>query len=336
MKNNMRQGFKASFLFLIILTTSCSMSDDVSSSPDGSAASPWEIDSAEELYAVRGDVEGYDDWSLDDNYKLTADIDLSDYDWDPIGSSGDSFTGSLNGDGHTISNLSVSKTSSALGLFGSISPEGYVEDLTIEGSVSGRSNIGLLAGVSEGTISDCAVSGYVTASYYNGGGLVGSNYGDITDSYASVEVVVSGTEGIDYEAYVGGLVGYSEGSLTGSYATGSVTGEGNYVGGLVGYLKGSVYDCYATGNVAGSSDYVGGLLGYSDGGTITSSFAMGEVSSEDSSASYVKAFVSLAENSSTFSFCYYNAELAMCRDNYATDTNYTTISEFEEKISSDL
>jgi filamentous hemagglutinin family protein len=172
------------------------------------------------------------------NYDLTSDIDLSSTpNWTPIGTSGTPFTGTFDGLGHTISNLTTS-TSGQIGLFGAIGTGGVVENLGITGSsqsISGQ--IGLLAGSNNGTITNTystdgswlvgSNSGTVTNSYsIGGGGLVGSNSGTITESYSD-GIVGSGGGSI-----VGGLVDSNSGSITNTYATGIVTTGGSYSGGL--------------------------------------------------------------------------------------------------------
>jgi filamentous hemagglutinin family protein len=104
------------------------------------------------------------------------------------------------------------------------------------------------------------------------GGLVGDNYGTVSNSYATGKVTGSD--------YVGGLVGYSYGSISNSYATGSVTGTGDNVGGLAGLLHhlGTISNSYAEGSVTGTGDNVGGLVGSNwSGGTIRNSYATGRV-----------------------------------------------------------
>ncbi len=181
--------------------------------------------------------------------------------WEPIGSYNAAFNAIFEGNGHTITGLAISRNQNTIGMFG------------FTGANAKIRNIGL-----NNNLIDCTrVSG---TNYI--GGLVGSNDGNITASYATGSV--SGGDGIDY---VGGLVGYQNiGSITASYATGSVSGgDGiDYVGGLVGRQNiGSITASYATGSVDGGdgTDYVGGLVGYQNTGSITASYATGSVSGGD-------------------------------------------------------
>jgi len=189
----------------------------------------------------------------------------------PIGKSGTPFTGSFDGLGHTISQLTINRpTSDEVGLFGKTSAGSVVQNVgLVGGSVIARGYVGGLAGSNGGLISNSYATGSVVGRY-DLGGLVGINLATISNSYATGSV--TGTGG-----YVGGLVGYNDNSssITNSYATASVVG--NYVlGGLAGGNSGSIINSYATGSVTGTADSVGGLVG-ANFSTITNSYATGIV-----------------------------------------------------------
>lgn len=166
------------------------------------------------------------------------------------------FTGTLHGDGHTISNLFIDRgDEDYMGLFG------YIEGATIQNvhlidaNISGNFDVGSLAGQSDrnSSISYCSATGEVTSENERVGGLVGYNYGAINNSYATCDVVGGGSTD------TGGLVGWNYGTIDNCYATGSVSGN-DYVGGLVGDNTGTVNRCYSAGEVDG--DYsLGGLIG---------------------------------------------------------------------------
>ena len=208
----------------------------------------------------------------DINITLTADIDLTGKDWTPIGTSfHNSYTGTFDGGGHTITGLTVTTNDEGVGLFGYLGKAGTVKNVVMEG-VQITSNqiyggkIGGVAGYSDGTIENCSVSGSVSGTVYVGG-VVGAQWeGSITGCSSSA--TVKGT------VYVGGVAGQTNSSatLTACYATGNVTLEiapkKNIAGGsLVGMNAGSsLLACYATGNVTstGSSTgqvHIGGFLG---------------------------------------------------------------------------
>lgn len=221
---------------------------------------------------------------------LMEDIDLSGYSsgtgWNPIGTSGSSFTGIFDGNGHTISNLTINdSTNDYKGLFGYTSGA-EIKNLTLEAvSVNGHLFIGALAGYNAGgTVSNCSASGAVTGNYRYVGGLVGQKSGGtVKDSHASVNVSSNSIS-------AGGLIGHlgdSPASITNCYATGSVQGSSS-VGGLVGYAGNStITNCYATGNVIidsvymSNNAYAGGLVGnasLSSAALIEKCYALGDVS----------------------------------------------------------
>jgi filamentous hemagglutinin family protein len=256
---------------------------------------------------------------LSGNYVLGADIAASgtstwnsNSGFSPIGDITTYFTGTFDGLGHTVSGLTINRTSTDLvGLFGLTGTAAVIKNVGLtSGSIIGRYYVGSLAGFSMGTISNSYATGTVSGSTYLGGlvgaletgtisssyatgavsgtvasatvgGLVGQqNSGTITGSYASG--AVSGT------LYAGGLVGNAQGTITSSYATGAVSGSATYAGGLVGALftPGSISSSYATGAVTGTGARNGGLAGLNSG-TISSSYATGTVSSSQWSGGLV-------------------------------------------------
>lgn len=270
---------------------------------------PFLIASADELDRLRD--------HLDMHFELVADVDLTAYSagegWEPIGTSTNPFTGTMEGNGFSVLGLTINREDAThQGLFGYILEASLkdviLRDVDIEagwsetGSLVGRNsgstisgcqafgtvagtptiangNIGGLVGRNEGgTITDCSTS--VTVMGDNGvGGLVGYNDTDslIQDSYAEGEVVG--------DINVGGLVGTNRGFLLDSYATAEVdwydgpnTHSGNNIGGLVGenQTSGRIGRCFASGAVSGVQS-VGGLVGVTLGQSIFESFATGEV-----------------------------------------------------------
>ena len=208
----------------------------------------------------------------DINITLTADIDLTGKDWTPIGTDYDnSYTGTFDGGGHTITGLTVTTNDEYVGLFGYLNRAGTVKNVVMEGvqitsnQIYGGS-IGGVVGYSWGTIENCSVSGSVSGTVYVGGVVGAQIGGSITgcSSSATVKGMVD----------VGGVAGQtnSNATLTACYATGNVIIEmdpkKNIAGGsLVGMNAGSsLLACYATGNVTstGSSTgymHIGGFLG---------------------------------------------------------------------------
>ena len=208
----------------------------------------------------------------DINITLDTDIDLTGKDWTPIGTDYDnSYKGTFDGGGHTITGLTFTTNDEYAGLFGYLNRAGTVKNVVMEGvqitsnQIYGGS-IGGVAGYSWGTIENCSVSGSVSGTVYVGGVVGAQIDGSITGCSSSA--TVKGT--ID----VGGVAGQTNSSatLTACYATGNVIIEinpkKNIAGGsLVGMNAGiSLLACYATGNVTstGSSTgkvHIGGFLG---------------------------------------------------------------------------
>ncbi|WP_411883170.1 YDG domain-containing protein [Polaromonas sp. YR568] len=150
----------------------------------------------------------------------------------PVGNGTAAFTGSLDGQSHSISDLNINRPGTDyVGLFGRTGSTSVISNLGLAGgSVSGGNHVGALAGENGGSISNSYASAAV-AGAGRVGGLAGDNLGSIADSYASGAVSATG-------AYAGGLVGYNDtGSINGSYAGGSVSGGSN-AGGLVGFNSG--------------------------------------------------------------------------------------------------
>ena len=208
----------------------------------------------------------------DINITLTADIDLTGKNWTPIGTDYDnSYKGTFDGGGHTITGLTFTTNDEYAGLFGWLNRAGTVKNVVMEGvqitsnQIYGGS-IGGVVGYGWGTIENCSVSGSVSGTVYVGGVVGVQIGGSITGCSSSA--TVKGT--VD----VGGVAGQTNSSatLTACYATGNVIIEmdpkKNIAGGsLVGMNAGSsLLACYATGNVTstGSSTgymHIGGFLG---------------------------------------------------------------------------
>ena len=208
----------------------------------------------------------------DINITLDTNIDLTGKDWTPIGTDYDnSYKGTFDGGGHTITGLTFTTNDEFAGLFGWLNRTGTVKNVVMEGvqitsnQIYGGS-IGGVVGYSWGTIENCSVSGSVSGTVYVGGVVGAQIGGSITGCSSSA--TVKGT--VD----VGGVAGQTNSSatLTACYATGNVTIEINPAkniagGSLVGMNAGrSLLACYATGNVTstGSSTgkvHIGGFLG---------------------------------------------------------------------------
>ena len=219
----------------------------------------------------------------DINITLDTDIDLTGKDWTPIGTDYDnSYKGTFDGGGHTITGLTFTTNDEYAGLFGYLNRAGTVKNVVMEGvqitsnQIYGGS-IGGVAGYSWGTIENCSVSGSV-----------------------------SGT------VYVGGVVGAQiDGSITGCSSSATVKGTTD-VGGVAGQTNSSatLTACYATGNVIIEIDPVrniagGGLVGFNGGNGLWACYATGNVTSTGSSTGNVHIFGFLGDNFTTVTACYW-------------------------------
>jgi len=221
----------------------------------------------------------------DINITLDTDIDLTGKDWTPIGTSfHNSYTGTFDGGGHTITGLTVTTNDQYAGLFGylgNFGKFGTVKNVVMDGiQITCNHRLGYaggVAGYSRGTIENCSVSGSV-----------------------------SGT------VSVGGVVGAQrDGSITGCSSSATVKGTLN-VGGVAGQtiFGATLTACYATGNVIIEIDRTqnisgGGLVGFNDGISLLSCYATGNVTSTGSSTGYVHIGGFLGDNYTYLTVCYW-------------------------------
>ncbi len=202
------------------------------------------------------------------------------------------FSGHYDGNGYSISNLSVLRPDERyIGLFGYNTTSSVLTDIMlINSSIDGYEYVGGVLGQNSGTINDCYYSGTIQGDRYTGG-LTGHNSGNIAHSHTSGDInatnYTGGLVGFHYRGYIrycysnmavsgdehiGGLVGSivsSSSEVTNCYATGSVTGE-QYIGGFTGGNAGPINTCYSTGYVSGTSN-TGAFVGYNSY-TIRNSF----------------------------------------------------------------
>ena len=248
------------------------------------------VSTAEQLIAWAEEVRN-GNYSLD--CTLAADITLTG-NWTPVGTtSANSYTGTFDGNNHTIRGLTVKGSDEYAGLFGYIGKDGTVKNVKLADvkitSDYQYAYVGGVAGNNDGAIENCSVSGSVSgnSTYNSVGGVVGYQWGgSITGCSSSATVQGTGS--------VGGVVGQTNygATLTACYSTDNVTLESNgsdnyYAGGVVGSNGASctLTACYATGRVTGSGSgtiYVGGVTGDNASGTLTACYhAKGTVSGPD-------------------------------------------------------
>jgi The GLUG motif. len=245
--------------------------------------------------------------------------------WTPIGNYDNPYTGTFDGNGFTITGLTIESTNDYIGLFGYVGSDGIVQNVYLEGgSIKGGFYVGSMVGGNYGTVTNCYNTGDVEGSYNSVGGVVGGNYGIVTNCYNTGDVEGSCNS-------VGGVVGDNYGKVSGCHNTGKVTGSG-YIGGVVGYNHGGVVsNCYNAGVVIGSG-YVGGVAGWNErivsncyntgdvegnidvGGVVGDNYDSGEVSNCYNASDVIRhswdAVGGVAgDNDGTVSNCYYNKSI---------------------------
>jgi parallel beta-helix repeat protein len=246
----------------------------------GGPNDPYLIYTAEHLNTIGTEP---NDW--DKHFMLMDDIDLSGYSYDnaliapdidpyDLSFNGISFTGSLDGNGHTISNLTITG-GSYLGLFGHLESGAEVKNLRLLNiNITGSEYVGGLVGFSKGTIATSYVTGTVNGDK-RVGGLTGRNWRTITQSCNAATVTGNND--------IGGLAAANYGRITDSYNTGSIAANID-AGGLVGENYGNIATSYSTGPVTGPTR-VGGLVGYNwEDASVSASFWNLETSGQATSA----------------------------------------------------
>ena len=192
----------------------------------------------------------------------------------PIGAGSNWFETTFEGNGHTISNLFVDRSSTnKVGLFGLAGVSSAISRVgLLDIRVTGARDVGGLAGLSDSDITGSYATGQVAGAAWVGGLIGRNNTGKIHASYTTGRVIGG--------FHAGGLVGLNNGGIYTSYATGRVSGTSG-IGGLVGRMgeNGDITASYATGHVSGNN-HAGGLVGsLAGGGMIRASYATGRVSS---------------------------------------------------------
>ena len=215
-------------------------------------ATSFTISTAAELAGLAYLVNNGTDTFSGDALTLANNLTVNKHEWTPIGAASRPFSGTFNGSGKAISGLYIDESGSDYqGLFGYIDG-GAVKNLTVSGSVRGRTFVGGIVGRAlNATIESCANSGTVSGA---------GNTGGIAGFLAATELnncLNSGTVSASASS-VGGIAGRNEGSVENCYNRGSVAGL--YGGGITGYNYGGTQNCYNAGTVTGSSS--GGVAGY--------------------------------------------------------------------------
>ena len=266
---------------------------------------------------------------------LTAEIDLNGFDWTPIGSSAKKFSGSFDGAGYAIKNLTINYQTAKsgerlyLGLFGyaegTKDNRAAIKNLTVQGSVNAGSEFSVYSGNVAGVVacgSYVDVSGVISrvnvtvdakvGSACGVGGLAGVLINSTATNCGSGGNVsgVKNLGGLCYEFYAG--------TMTGCYNTGAVSGSGTCVGGIMGYAKqAAIKDVYNTGAVSTTKNLVGGLVGEMEKSSLTNGYSTGKITVSESGGSSVGAAVGWADTLSNVYYLEGTSEKGVGRDGTA-------------------
>ena len=323
---------------------------------DGSEGNPYLISSPEKLAAFRDIVNGSNGGEGNSSAcaKLMDNINLGgpENPWTPIGpNSRDSYSGTFDGQGHTISDLycTVSGVSGSLtvaGLFHTVGAGGTVQNLNVEGSVSasgGSIIAGGICGSNSGTITGCTFHGSVSgsdASAVTVGGVCGTNDGAVENCWNAGKVTVGNATSLK----AGGVCGMNQGTVENCWNDGSVTAKDGVAsltaGGVCGMNQGTVENCWNDGSVTAkdgvASLTAGGVCGQNYR-TVENCLNTGAVTTSGSSTynyaggvcGYNQSFVN--ENSGIVENCLNTGEVTatgsasyaggVCGSNYGTVTH---------------
>ena len=247
----------------------------------GTAANPYKIQNVNDLKKLAENVKNGTDYE-GKYFKQTADIDLEDKEWTPIGTKvytgefGQSetrhFKGTFDGDGHQIANLTITGRNEYVGLFGYVR-NATIQNCNVAGEVSGYNFAGGIVGAVDGktnNILNCSFQGNVTGNMYVGG-IVGQvqNQCEVSSCYA-IGTVHGGND------KVGGIAGEGRGAIKNCYVLADVSASGKFVGGIAGDASSvTIENCYYSGEVSARGS-AGGIVGNVWGGTIQNCVSLAE------------------------------------------------------------
>lgn len=295
-------------LFLLILLTANTVFAQTATPPSGTGTigDPYQIATLNNLYWVTQNSVHWNKYFIQ-----TTNIDASTTNtwnagagFNQIGNSSTRFTGSYDGQGHTISNLYISRAgTNYIGLFGWVNPPAVIKQLgvlnaSIVGGVGTGCLIGYISGGGSVTVQKCYSSGAATGTYACGGLIGVADIGTISLSYSTATANIS--SGV---SECGGFIGENRAAISNCYATGNVsstpsfTGGGGFAGANYG---GSITNCFSTGTITGAGTK-GGLVGtVALAGTAPNSFWDTQSSSQATSAQGTGRTTAQMKTSSTF------------------------------------
>ena len=254
---------------------------------DGTQDKPFQIETAAQLAHFAKTVNEGEAY-LHKYIVLTADIDLANKEWTPIGNYSNPFKGNFNGDNHTVTGMQISGELDRVGLFGEcikFNVNSAIKNITVKDSViCGINFVGAIAGYAEEiNIENCRSIGNTINGKTDVGGICGK------------------------------IGGYSGGKVSQCYNSSKVTGRGR-VGGIAGMMGGIAENCLNTGEITiidkAYQSACGGIFGIFDDTTasasITACVNLGKVSGGESFGGIVGSTDS--KSTGHISNCYYNMD----------------------------
>ncbi len=269
----------------------------------GTSGNPYRISTCAQLQEINNDLDAY--------YVLVSNINCNGYSFTHLGTyGGTTFTGSLDGRNHRITNLNPDD----YGLFGAIGSGAIVKNITLTGSLTG-SWVGSFAAYAAGAaLTNLHSSMTVTSTGSYSGGLVGEITGPTTLSESSFTGTLN--TGPSYNGGLVGRVSNPTSTVFNSYTAATINGAGPYMGGIVGALfDGNVSEVYSNSAIeAGGNSYVGGISGATQK-TVANSFS---TSTFTNTGTYYGGVIG-SNNSGTYSNNYYDRYLANTANCYGAN-----------------
>lgn len=260
----------------------------------GTSDSPYIIDNVDKFNKIADATYAY--------YTITQDMDFTGVTFTPIST----FSGTLDGNGKTVSNLTFTVTNNSGGIF--TENNGTIKNLTVDGATitkqnkfNGASNgLAVIAGINSKTINNCIVKNSNIQVQITDEGNVGlitgfnKGTGSVTECLVEGASSISTLTGTNYKSCIGGLIGKSLGNVKYSFVVScnisydNTTTTGANIGGLIGQLNTSIEGCYAKTviNINTSESTIGGLLGayYITGtSTLNGCYAVGSITLSENS-----------------------------------------------------
>ncbi|MCL2155221.1 MAG: hypothetical protein FWH53_06115 [Leptospirales bacterium] len=237
--------------------------------PDGTATKPFRIYNETDLRDVGKAAAPKGDWTLSASYRLMRNITLTGT-WTPIGGQSTQYTGTFDGNGKTIADLTITgTTANYLGLFGHTDTGSEVMNLALVDvniSVTDSNNVGGIAGYNRGTIQNCYVTGSVSSTTTSStastpvGGIAGNNTGSVKNCYTIITVTGrANVAGIAGTNQTGGTIqecvalGQSVSVTASTAAIGRVEGSYPSPSGLANNYASSNMEAYVSGSISSTA-----------------------------------------------------------------------------------